>query len=445
MREVGRRSLRPTETGPGRAPRHAEATGGPAGPLLGLQRTAGNRAVVGLLRQPAPGQAPAPDPTANAPGEQGSPSFESLSHRLWEIEKQLVELNATAPVVGERLDLSAQIQGWLAELGTPGERSEAQIADLSRRVDEFEKQRATDRVDVAGWWKELTADYEEEQQRLGKSKERSDVIASGLLKDSYTRAGERMLISGRFAWPSDVTPFAADLYERHHIQKGWEQALNETIATARKSAGKGEHEDAGHWPWPTFEIQHHLVHGAHGGFEEKQKAIEEGLDSAIRHNVDEAVAEMIELGESPDAAKAWAESALEKSRGAAEELLEKAGSTAASAGRWAGRLHIAGRLVVAIDIVGSTIDIIASPPKERPKKIIVQASRIAGGLAGVSGGASLGARVGARFGPEGAFVGGFIGGIVGGVAGAFAAESIAEFVADEIWPPDDTYAEVVAG
>lgn len=445
MHELGRKSLRPKETEPLRAARHAVAAGEPGARLLGFQRTAGNRAVVGLMRQLAPGQAPAADPAKAAPGEQGSPTFETLSHGLWELEKQLVTLNATAPVAGERLDLSAQIQAWLAELGTPGERSEAQIADLSRRVDEFVKQRAADHDDVAAWWKELTAAYEEEQNRLGKSKERSDVIASDLLRESYTRAGERMLVSGRFAWPADVTPFAADLYGRHHIQKGWQQALNETIATAEKSAGKGEHEDAGHWPWPKFEVVHHLVHGGHGGFEEKKKAIEEGLDSAIRHNVDEAVAEMIELGESPDAAKAWAESALERARVAAEELLEKASSTAEAAGRWAGRLHIAGKLVVYVDIVGSIIDIIASPPKERPKKVIVQASRIAGGLAGVSAGASLGGRWGLRFGPEGAFVGGFIGGIVGGIAGAWAAESIAEFVADKIWPPDDTYAEVVSG
>jgi uncharacterized membrane protein len=357
---------------------------------------------------------------------------------------QLAELNTNGVVVGERLDLAAQLQAWDAELGIPGERSEDEIADLSRRVDEFEKQRAAEREDVTGWWKELTTAYEEEEQRLGKSKERSDEIASDLLKDSYVRAGERMLVSGRFARADDVTPFAADLYERHHIQKGWERAVNETIATAQKSAGAGENEDAGHWPWPTFEIEHHLVHGAHGGFEGEHEAIEEGLDSAIRHNVDEAVAEMIELGESPDAAKAWAESALDKARGAAEELLEKAGSTAASAGRWAGRLHIAGKLVVAVDIVGSTIDIIASPPKERPKKIVVEAARITGGLAGAEGGASLGGRWGARFGPEGAFVGGFIGAVLGGVAGAWAAESIAEFVADEIWPPEDTYAEVVA-
>lgn len=413
--------------------------------LLDLQRSAGNQAVVVLLRQPAPGQATAPDVATDAPGEQGSATFEALSHRLWGLAIQLGELNTTGVVVGERLDLAAQVQQWLGELGMPGERSEDQIADLSRRVDEFEQQRAADRADVVGWWKELTAAYEEEQGRLGKSKERSDEIASDLLGESYVRAGERMLVSGRFAWAYDVTPFAADLYERHHIQKGWERAMNETIASAQKSAGAGAEGDAGHWPWPEFEIEHHLVHGAHGGFEEEHKAIEEGLDSAIRHNVDEAVAEMIELGESPDAAKAWAESALDKARGAAEELLEKAGSTAASAERWAGRLHIAGKLVVAVDIVGSTIDIIASPPKERPKKIVVEASRIAGGLAGAEGGASLGGRLGARFGPEGAFVGGFIGGVIGGIAGAWAAESIAEFVADEIWPPEDTYAEVVTG
>ena len=427
------------------APEPAASIGRPLNraQIIGIQRTAGNRAAVGLLRQPAPSQAPGPDPAAVAPGERGSPTFEAISHRLWGLVTQLVELNATGVVAGERLKLSAQVQAWLADLGAPGERSEAQIADLSRRVDEFEKQRAADHDDVAGWWKELTAAYEEEQQRLGKSKERSDQIASGLLRESYTRAGQRMLVSGRFAWPYDVIPFAADLYQRHHIQKGWEQAINETIASAQKSAGKGEHGDAGHWPWPEFEIEHHFVHGAHGGFEESHKAIEEGLDSAIRHNVDEAVAEMIELGESPATAKAWAESALEKARGAAEELLEKAGSTAASAGRWAGRLHIAGKLVVAVDIFGSIIDIIAAPPKERPKKAVVQFSRIAGGLAGVEGGASLGGRWGARFGPEGVFIGGFIGGVLGGIAGAWAAESIAEFVADEIWPPDDTYFEEV--
>jgi hypothetical protein len=458
MREVVKRSVRPTDAEAERHTRMPAASGGPVERLLGLQQAAGNRAVVALLRQPASGPAPAPDSAIDTPGEKGTPSFEALSKRLWALEVQLVELNASGLVAGERLDLAANVLAWIGELGTPGERSEAQIAELSQRVDEFEDERAADRAYVEDWWKELTAAYEAEQQRLAESSERSDVIARGLLKDSYTKAGERMIVSGRFAWPYDVMPFATDLYERHHIQKGSEQALNEMVDTAQKLAGKGPHEDAGHWPWPEFEFVHHVVHGAHGGVEEfeQQKALEEGLDSAIRHNVDEAVQEMIELGESPDVAKAWAEKALEKSRAAAEDLLKKGpkaaesvlerigGSAAESAEHWSGRLHIAGKLVVAIDIGASVIDIVASPPKEMPKKTLVQASRIAGGLAGAEGGASLGGRLGGRFGPEGAFVGGFIGAVVGGLAGAWAAESIAEFVVDEVWPPDDTHAEVVS-
>ena len=110
MREVDRASLRPPETEPEPAARPAAATDEPKALLLAIQRTAGNRAVVGLLRQPAPGQVPARDPAAGVPGEQGFPTFEALSHRLWGHATQLVALNATAPVAGERLQLSAQVQ-----------------------------------------------------------------------------------------------------------------------------------------------------------------------------------------------------------------------------------------------------------------------------------------------------------------------------------------------
>ena len=135
---------------------------------------------------------------------------------------------------------------------------------------------------------------------------------------------------------------------------------------------------------------------------------------------------------------------MKAAKTASEDLVDKfrLGGTLE---RWHGGLHIAGKITIAIDVIGSIVDIVASPPKEWPKKTIIHGSRILGGLAGARVGASAGASFGEEFGgPTGAVVGGIIGGVAGGLEGSIFVEETAEFIADKFWPPEDTYTEVHA-
>jgi hypothetical protein len=370
--------------------------------------------------------------------------YDSVYFELGRLTATLVELNAKPGVVGERSDLTAELSSLMSELGGPGEKSDAQLADIRRRVQKFREEREEDRKDVMAWWPLLTSAYRAEASRLASSAEASDRLAGSYLSESYDRAAQRLRATGQYARMEDVSPFANDLMKRRHLEKAWEVSLGRAVQAAERSS---QHGGGGHWPWPGFETTAKLVEGAAKGghvLAENRERLIQALDSAIRHQIREAVTEMVELGETPGAARAWAAESLKRAKEASEGLVDKIHGRAGTAlERWSGKLHIAGKLTIAIDVVGSIVDVIASPPAERPKKIVVQTSRIAGGLAGVRGGAVVGERFGRIFGPEGEAAGAFIGGVLGGIGGAWLAEEVSEFIADEIWPPEDTYAETV--
>jgi hypothetical protein len=164
-----------------------------------------------------------------------------------------------------------------------------------------------------------------------------------------------------------------------------------------------------------------------------QDLTRQNMHAAINYQIRKCVRTMLELGETRGNAASWANAARAKSFAGAEALLERVPFTGHASRVWAGRLHIAGHMTVAIDVTMSTIDVLASPPKERPKKILVHGSRIIAGLAGAARGGQWGARLG--------WPGAATGVVVGGYVGASSAKAVATFVADRIWPPGKTYIE----
>jgi uncharacterized membrane protein len=296
---------------------------------------------------------------------------------------------------------------------------------------------------VMAWWPELTADYKQEDSRLAQSAEASDRRARALLRESYNSAERELRKAGHLADVYDVTPFADELYKRRHLEKAWEIELRQSVEAGERSGSGG----AGHWPPIKFEVSAKSIEAAakagHISAELRGQLLEK-LDSATRYQIRHAITEMIELGESPIAADAWGVKAMRAAKVASVDLVEKF-RPVGTLERWHGRLHIAGKLTIAIDVIGSVADIVASPPKEWPKKTIIHGSRILGGLAGARlgayGGAAFGGEIG---GPWGGTVGGVLGGLAGGLEGAIFVEEIAEFVADKFWPPEDTYTEVQA-
>jgi hypothetical protein len=399
-------------------------------PLAQRQMSSENQAVAALLaRQPLPGAPP-------GPGVTPAPTWDQLQSRFERLTQRYLRLNQIDVIRAERGDLLSEIQKMWAEIGAPEAATPAHLTALGHRLDAWEEARADDYVEALEAWPTIVEEYEAERARLVASPELSDTYAAEFLDERYELAKKRKAASGDDLRWYDIAPIAHEMTSESHLKKGWEKALRETIDAADDTRGGPLRS----WPWPEFKVTQLLVEGSALG-------PHQAIKSAIRHQVRHAVAVMIEMGETEANAQAWAQRALAAADKASDHIAErfapKVGTPTLGGHKWAHRLHIAGKLTIVIDVGASVYDIIAAPPKERPKKIVVHASRIAGGLAGAGYGARLGARLGMRFGPVGAAVGGILGAIGGGFVGAWGAKKIATFIADEIWPPDDTYDEPV--
>ncbi len=107
------------------------------------------------------------------------------------------------------------------------------------------------------------------------------------------------------------------------------------------------------------------------------------------------------------------------------EIISGAKNTRPTVNKWLGRLRIAGRILIAIDIGITAWKVAGAPEVDRPRIIIRETGRMvgamAGGWAGAKGGSAIGGIIGAWFGGAGAIPGAAIGGlggaIVGGISG----------------------------
>lgn len=132
-----------------------------------------------------------------------------------------------------------------------------------------------------------------------------------------------------------------------------------------------------------------------------------------------------------------------------EEIIEGASRANRGVNRWAGRLRIAGRILIFIDLGISTYKIANAPTKDRPKVFFREATKwagaVAGGWAGAKIGASAGALIGGWFGgggaAPGAAIGAFLGGIVGAVSGAFGGAKVGDWIVGELYPVAQTQFE----
>jgi hypothetical protein len=128
------------------------------------------------------------------------------------------------------------------------------------------------------------------------------------------------------------------------------------------------------------------------------------------------------------------------------EIIEGVRRTRPGVNKWVGRMRIAGRIMIAVDIGISAYTIATTPEVDRPRVTLREigglAGAAAGGWAGAKLGGWIGAGIGAWFGGAGAAPGAAIGAIIGGVGGAIAggmAGRVAgDLVADQFYPPEQT-------
>ena len=124
------------------------------------------------------------------------------------------------------------------------------------------------------------------------------------------------------------------------------------------------------------------------------------------------------------------------------EIIESAGKPNRGITKWAGKLRIAGRILLVIDLGIAAYKVSQAPTEDRPKVFIKEATGLAGAIAGgwlgAEGGAWAGAGIGVWFGGAGAAPGAAIGAIVGGIGGAiggaWAGAKTGDWLVDTLYP-----------
>ncbi len=128
------------------------------------------------------------------------------------------------------------------------------------------------------------------------------------------------------------------------------------------------------------------------------------------------------------------------------QIIESAGRTNPKVDRWVGRIRIAGRILIAVDIGLGAYKVATAPEVDRPKVLIKETARVggalAGGWAGAKTGGAVGAFAGSFFPGPGTLIGGGVGSILGGIGGAifggWAAGEAADWVIEKYYPPAET-------
>lgn len=127
-----------------------------------------------------------------------------------------------------------------------------------------------------------------------------------------------------------------------------------------------------------------------------------------------------------------------------KKVIGSSGKANLKLNRWSGRLKVAGRIMIAIDIAFAGVRVYLAPEGEKTKVALEEVARIGGALAfgalGAKGGAAAGAAVGALFGGAGAAPGAIIGGVIGGIGGAIFGGWLGGTAVEklyEMFPPSD--------
>jgi hypothetical protein len=127
-----------------------------------------------------------------------------------------------------------------------------------------------------------------------------------------------------------------------------------------------------------------------------------------------------------------------------KKIIGSSGKANIKVNRWSGRLKVAGRILLAIDIALAGVRVYLAPEGEKTKVALEEVARIGGALAlgavGAKGGAAAGAAIGALFAGVGAAPGAIIGGIIGGIGGAIFGGWLGKTAVEKLYemlPPSD--------
>lgn len=120
------------------------------------------------------------------------------------------------------------------------------------------------------------------------------------------------------------------------------------------------------------------------------------------------------------------------------QIVEAAARSNARVDKWAGRLRIAGRITIAVELGVGFYNIASAPAAARPRVLIREVGRAGGAVSGGWAGATLGAKACSWGGVWGMGICGLVGGVAGAWTGGEAGDEVAGWAIDQLYPPGET-------
>ncbi|OUC05093.1 hypothetical protein RY27_29375, partial [Litorilinea aerophila] len=188
------------------------------------------RAGTPLFLQRAPGQAPATgtdvgQASTDVPPESAaeSPLYDTVYQEFWSLVAGLAMANQQAPTV-TRQTWGEQLGRELGELGGPGERSDAELAQLLTRAQGYRAQIKKFNEDAQLYWGDLIEQARWELERLEGRDDPADVKAREVLAREFAATEKRVDDVGDFLVREDLTQLEYMLENRTHLERGLQMA-----------------------------------------------------------------------------------------------------------------------------------------------------------------------------------------------------------------------------
>lgn len=127
------------------------------------------------------------------------------------------------------------------------------------------------------------------------------------------------------------------------------------------------------------------------------------------------------------------------------QIIEGAAKSNKSVNSWTGRLRVAGRIVIAIEVGVLVYKVATAAEVDKPRILLEGVGGLAGAIGGAVAGAkacgAFGAAVSGPFAVQVAAVGATVCAIGGGIAGAYGGQKLGGWTAEQLYPIEQTYFE----
>ena len=373
---------------------------------------------------------------------QPSPLWYEVNDAYYKLLTQIAGINLM--LVGPtRGDWVKQLSSSWAQIGAPGEKSDAELKKLRDDLNELKKEIAEENAQARESWKAVVEVYQEDRKALESEDEEWRQDAIKILEGKYADTARAVQIANGYLTFDDLVPLEYMLKEKKHREFAQVRAERKKEGPGAGSTGA---TGAGLGAVLTYQGKTLVRLGGEkfyisgtppkGGWTPKGGTTSEFFiykqsDPKKMYRLDY---DTIKMGPKQGQV-GWEhnQKGVAKILGLKVTNHQPAGGWGKAAGtairiyKWGGRaLFVAG-------LVGTALEIYYAENKARA--IAKTGGAIAGGIGGAKLGAAGGAEAGAFFGPVGAGIGAFLGGLIGGGLGAWGGSKATEYIYDLVVEP----------